>query len=106
MGLRASEMVRPGGRQSTNAWIRAIHLMLAEATTEVRLLRAIEAELTAHEEAREERYRSADPEAFGPQPAGNRDGGRSRARGHQGTRRTIPRVLLNSGPFTGLAPRA
>ena len=36
--------------------------LAAEVATEVRLLKAFQAELASHEKAREERYRSVDPQ--------------------------------------------
>jgi Transposase IS116/IS110/IS902 family len=79
--------------------------LAAEVATEVRLLRAIQAELLAHEAAREEHYRRVDPQLL--------------ARSLPGLKRIGAPVLVatmgeanrfksaaNFRSFTGLAPRA
>ena len=108
------------GATRATEWLAAAHAALelygehcgvafadlaAEVGTEIRLLRAIEAELVSHEEAREERYRAVDPAELA---------------------RSLPGIKAVSGPalvatmgraarfpsaahfrsFTGLAPKA
>ena len=80
--------------------------LAAEVATEVRLLRAVQAELAAHAAAREEAYRWVDPARAGPQPA--RRSPRSAA--PHSSRRWATRP--GSAParqfrsFTGLVPKA
>jgi hypothetical protein len=77
--------------------------LAAEVTTEIRLLRALAAELAAHATAREQHYRHAGPDQPRPLPARLRRDQRPRPDRPNGPARPVPRrdevqVLRGPGP--------
>jgi transposase len=79
--------------------------LAAEVATEIRLLRAIEAELVSHEEAREERYRSVDPEELARSLPGIKSVGGPALVATMGRPERFPSAA-HFRSFTGLAPKA
>jgi hypothetical protein len=79
--------------------------LAAEVATEIRLLRAIEAELVSHEEAREERYRSVDPEELARSLPGIKSVGGPALVATMGRAERFPSAA-HFRSFTGLAPKA
>jgi transposase len=79
--------------------------LAAEVATEVRLLKAIEAEAASHEKAREERYRSVDPKALARSLPGIKTVGGPALVATMGRAERFPSAA-HFRSFTGLAPKA
>jgi transposase len=79
--------------------------LAAEVATEVRLLKAVETELASHEEAREERYRSVDPEELARSLPGIKAVGGPALVATMGRAQRFPSAA-HFRSFTGLAPKA
>jgi transposase len=108
------------GEERAQAWLDAAHLALelygdhpatafddraAEVVTEVRLLHATEAELPAHESAREHAYRQVDPDQLTRSLPGVAAVGGPALAALVGDARRFPDGA-SFRSFTGLAPRA
>lgn len=108
------------GEERAQAWLDAAHLALelygdhpalafddraAEVVTEVRLLHATEAELPAHESAREQAYRLVDPDQLARSLPGVATIGGPALAALVGDARRFPDGA-SFRSFTGLAPRA
>jgi transposase len=79
--------------------------LAAEVATEVRLLRAIEAELVAHERVREERYRAVDPDELARSLPGVKTVSAPVLVATMGRAARFPSAA-HFRSFTGLAPKA
>jgi transposase len=79
--------------------------LAAEVATEVRLLRAIEAELASHEKAREGRYQSVDPKGLARSLPGIKTVGGPALVATMGRAERFPSAA-HFRSFTGLAPKA
>jgi transposase len=79
--------------------------LAAEVATEVRLLKAIEAELASHEEAREEHYRAVDPAELARSLPGIKTVGGPALVATMGRATRFPSAA-HFRSFTGLAPKA
>ena len=79
--------------------------LAAEVATEVRLLKAFQAELASHENAREERYRSVDPQELARSLPGIKTIGGPALVATMGRAARFPSAA-HFRSFTGLAPKA
>jgi transposase len=79
--------------------------LAAEVATEVRLLKAFQAELASHEKAREERYRSVDPQELARSLPGIKTIGGPALVATMGRAARFPSAA-HFRSFTGLAPKA